>query len=45
MGGAPLPDDPNAQPTTPGMADGVDNRGAGDQPTQQVYAASKEFYQ
>ena len=45
MGGAPLPEEPNAQPTTPGMADGTDDRGAGDAPTQQVYAASKEFYQ
>ena len=44
-GGAPLPEDPTAQPTTPGMADGTDDRGAGDAPTQQVYAASKEFYQ
>lgn len=44
MMGAPLPEeaDPNV---TRGMQDGVDNRGAGDQPTQQVYAASKEFYQ
>ena len=44
MGGTP-PTDPTAPATTPGMADGVDNRGAGDAPTQQVYAASKEFYQ
>lgn len=44
MGGVP-PTDPTAPATTPGMADGVDNRGAGDAPTQQVYAASKEFYQ
>lgn len=44
MMGTPLPEesDPNV---TRGMQDGVDNRGAGDQPTQQVYAASKEFYQ
>lgn len=44
MGGEPLPEetDPNV---TRGMQDGIDNRGAGDEPTQQVYAASKEFYQ
>lgn len=44
MGGEPLPEetDPNV---TRGMQDGVDNRGAGDEPTQQVYATSKEFYQ
>ena len=44
MGGEPLPEetDPNV---TRGMQDGVDNRGAADEPTQQVYATSKEFYQ
>jgi hypothetical protein len=44
-GGTPLPEDPTAPAPTPGMADGTDDRGAGDAPTQQVYAASKEFYQ
>jgi hypothetical protein len=44
MGGAPLPEESSGG-STPGMADGIDNRGAGDQPTQQVYAASKEYYQ
>ena len=44
MMGAPLPEDTDPN-VTRGMQDGVDNRGAGDQPTQQVYAASKEFYQ
>ena len=44
MGGEPLPEE-QGQPTTRGMQDGVDNRGAADEPTQQVYAASKEFYQ
>jgi hypothetical protein len=43
MGGAPLPEESSGG-STPGMADGIDNRGAGDQPTQQVYAASKEYY-
>jgi hypothetical protein len=44
MGGEPLPEE-QSQPTTRGMQDGIDNRGAGDEPTQQVYATSKEFYQ
>jgi hypothetical protein len=44
MGGEPLPEeaDPNV---TRGMRDGTDDRGAGDDATQQVYATSKEFYQ
>lgn len=43
MGGLPLEEE--QAPATPGMRDGVDNRGAGDEATQQVFAQSKELYQ